>query len=127
MHELSLALGIVDAVSAAARRAGAVRVLRIKVRIGVLSGVVADALRFGFDVASRGTVVAEAALDLEVVPVSIWCPACAAEVRPVTELRLQCPDCGLPSGEIRRGRELEVAEMEIDDGVPAGAGTGGPR
>jgi hydrogenase nickel incorporation protein HypA/HybF len=124
MHELSLAMGIVDAISEAAVKAGAARVVRVKLRVGILSGVVPDALRFSYEVACQDTLLDGSILEMESVPLTIWCADCAAETALPDQRRFQCPRCGKPSGAVRHGRELEVAEMEIEDEA-AVAGAGG--
>ena len=40
----------------AAKKAGASRVLALRLRVGTLSGAVPEALRFAFDVVCRGTI-----------------------------------------------------------------------
>jgi hydrogenase nickel incorporation protein HypA/HybF len=69
VHELSIAVSLVDAVCEELPRLGdRVSVRRVLVRIGPLSGVVPDALRFAFDVAVEGSPIAGAYLDIEDVP-----------------------------------------------------------
>ena len=116
MHELSIAHAIVETVSDASD-GGAVA--EVRVRIGALSGVVADALRFAFDVAASGTVCAGAALVVEERPVTIWCEPCA-EVRELTPpLRFRCPACDTPSADVRGGRELDIASYTPAETVEA--------
>jgi hydrogenase nickel incorporation protein HypA/HybF len=113
MHELSIALGIVDvAAEEAARRAGG-RVAAVHLRLGRLSGVVPDALRSAFELARENSPLAAAELVIEEVPVAAHCPACAAE-RAVPFPELVCPTCGTPTPEVVRGRELEVVALEIE-------------
>ena len=96
-----------------ARLAGAVRVHEIRLRIGVLSGVVPDALRFAFEALTPGTAAEGAALMIEEVPARFWCAACRREfVSP--NLYSECPHCHNPSNELRAGRELELTSMEVD-------------
>lgn len=68
MHELSIALSLVELASEEASRLSASRVAALYVRIGASSGVVADALRFSFDLATEGTAIAGARLEIEDVP-----------------------------------------------------------
>jgi len=68
VHELSIAISLVDAVCDELPRLGdRVSVRRVLVRIGPLSVVVPDALQFAFDVAAEGTLIAGAYLDVEEV------------------------------------------------------------
>ncbi len=65
MHELSIALSLVDLASEKALAIGPVRVDTVFVRIGPLSGVVKDALLFCFDEAARGSAIEGARLEIE--------------------------------------------------------------
>jgi hydrogenase nickel incorporation protein HypA/HybF len=113
MHELSIALSILDVVEEEAQRHGG-RIAAIHLRLGPLSGVVKEALISAFDLAREGTRLARAELVVEEVPVAAYCPACAAERAPISVQELRCPACGSPTPEILRGRELEVVALEID-------------
>ena len=57
MHELSIAMGIVEAATDEAQRRG-VRVSAVHLRLGALSGVVKDALLFSYEVACQDTPLA---------------------------------------------------------------------
>ena len=66
MHELSIALSLVDAVCEELPRLGdGARVRAVRVRVGPLSGVVPGALSFAFDVASADSALAGARLEIE--------------------------------------------------------------
>jgi hydrogenase nickel incorporation protein HypA/HybF len=65
MHELSLAIALVEVASDAAKGLGAAGVNRLFVRLGAGAGVVPEALRFSFDVAAEGTIVQGARLEVE--------------------------------------------------------------
>jgi hydrogenase nickel incorporation protein HypA/HybF len=67
MHELSIAMSLVELASEEAMRLGAARVNALFVRVGSLSGIAVDALRFSFDLAAEGSIVAGARLELEAV------------------------------------------------------------
>src|SRR5262245_39256085 len=113
MHELSIALGIVDVAAEEATRRGASRVAAVHLKIGALSGVVPGALRSAFELAREESLLAAAELVIEEVPVAAYCPACAAE-RTVPFPELRCPTCGTPTPQVVRGRELEVVALEIE-------------
>jgi len=112
MHELSIAISLIEMASEEAERLG-VRVAALNVRLGPLSGVVREALLFSFDLAAEGTAVEGARLEIEEVPVVVFCPACAAE-RPLPGCQdFRCPVCGTPTPQVVSGRELELATMEV--------------
>ena len=78
MHELSIAMSIVDmAEEEASRHHG--RVTAVHLKLGPLSGVVKEALLGAFEMAREGSALAESALIVEEVAVTAYCPACAAE------------------------------------------------
>src|SRR5690349_17093372 len=101
MHELSIALSILDFVQEESERRG-VRVAAVHLRLGPLSGVARDALVSAYDLARDGSPVAQAELVVEEVPVVVSCPACAAERTPVSAWDLRCADCGSPTPEVVR-------------------------
>lgn len=110
MHEVAI---MEEAVRLAAEAAGVRRVRKLTLRVGALSGVVPDALRFAFDVVGRGTAVAGASLEIETVPAVCWCATCAQEFASENFLD-ECPRCHNLSGDLRRGRELEIAAVELE-------------
>jgi hydrogenase nickel incorporation protein HypA/HybF len=55
MHELSIAMSIVEGAAEEARRHPGERVAAVHLRLGELSGVVRDALLFSYDLACEGT------------------------------------------------------------------------
>ena len=96
-----------------ARTAGCGRVLELKLRVGTLSGAVPEALRFAWDVVSRDTLAAGARLEIETVPATCWCALCKTEFACV-DLVNECPQCHRVSGELRHGRELDLASVELE-------------
>lgn len=114
MHELSVATALVAQAEAAARAAGGARVVAVRLRLGMLSGLVPDSLQYGFTIASAGGPIDGATLEVERVAPVIWCPACQAEVTLATTTRFRCPDCDTPSADIRAGRELELVSLEVE-------------
>ncbi len=112
MHELSIALSILDTVWDEAERRGGVEVSAIHVKLGPLSGVVKESLLSAYDLARKDSPLAEARLVVEEVPLVVYCDACRAE-RPVESMQaLCCPSCGTPA-RLVRGNELEIAALEI--------------
>ena len=113
MHELSIMQSALDMVLEKAREARACHVCAIHLRIGALSGVVPEALRFAFDALTPGTIAEGAELVIAPVPARFWCGACEREFES-EDLFAECPQCSRPSGQLRAGRELEISAMEIE-------------
>src|SRR5262245_21417085 len=99
MHELSIALSILDLVADEAERR-VVRVTAVHLRLGPLSGVVREALVSAYDLARENSPVAEAELVVEEVPVVVSCPSCNAERALPSVQELRCPVCGTPTSEV---------------------------
>ncbi len=111
MHEVSIMTEALRMAMDAAKSAGATRVLKLRLRIGTLSGVVPEALRFAFDVVVQGTMAEGATLEIETVRAACWCATCQAEFE-CENFFNECPRCHDVSGELRRGREMEIADVE---------------
>jgi hydrogenase nickel incorporation protein HypA/HybF len=112
MHEIGIMEETLQLAIAQARASGAVKIHKLKIRVGALSGVEPDALRFAFDVLSRETPAAGASLEIEAVRVVCFCAACQNEFQPDGSL-YACPVCCQFSQQVRKGRELELAALEV--------------
>jgi hydrogenase nickel incorporation protein HypA/HybF len=113
MHELSIACDLIEIAEAAAQKAHAHRVLVVHLKLGVFAGVVKEALLFGYDTAVKGTLLEGARLEIEDVPLVVFCSACNHESLLPSIQCFECPVCGTPVTEIRQGKELELTSMEI--------------
>lgn len=114
MHELSIALSIVEMAQEEAERRGGVQVLAVHLRLGLLSGVVKEALLSSYDLACESTLLQGSQLLIEEIPVEVFCPACQAE-RPLQSIQMfRCPECFTPTPEVVRGKELEVVALELE-------------
>ena len=113
MHEFSIMQAALEIAGEKTRAAGATQIHRLTLRVGALSGVVPEALRFAFDALKENSpATAAAEMEIENVPATGWCAGCAAEFA-VAEINYECPRCHRPSGELRRGKEMELASLEI--------------
>lgn len=115
MHELSIARSLVQVAEEAAREASATRVTALYLRLGVLAGVVREALEFAYDFATDGTLLAGSKLIIEPVGVLAHCDGCDLDVTPESTTRLRCPVCNEPTPNILEGRELLVRAIDYDE------------
>jgi hydrogenase nickel incorporation protein HypA/HybF len=113
MHELSIALSMIEMASEEATRHGASRVSALYLKLGPLSGVVKEALTFSFEIACEGTRLEGCELIIEAVPVVIHCARCQADEGIENIQDLSCPRCGDLAADIIHGRELEVVSLEL--------------
>jgi hydrogenase nickel incorporation protein HypA/HybF len=114
MHELSLAHGIVEQAAEAARAAQAERVVAVHLKVGRLAGIEAGALLFCYEIASQGTLLEGSRLEIEDVPLVVWCAHCLEAVELAGIQSFRCPTCQTPCGEIRQGRELQIESLEVE-------------
>lgn len=105
-------MSLVQIADEAARKAEATKVTVLFVRIGALSSVAPDALRFSFDLAAAGTLVEGARLEIEELPVRVFCEPCGVESDLPNPQLFCCPICQQPTGRLVQGRELELTSLE---------------
>jgi len=110
MHELAITRNIVAIVGEAAQGR---RVTRVTLEIGKLSGVMADAVAFCFDVVAAETPVAGAALDIRQIDGRARCRDCGDEFAADT-LFAPCP-CGSRRCVRLAGEELNVKAIEVEE------------
>ncbi len=113
MHELSIAMSILDAVEDEAVRHNYDSVHAIYVRIGALSGVVPDALLSAYELAAENTRFARTRLVIENVPTKVFCPFCEGPRLVGSPYELRCPDCQAVTPEILAGLELDISRLEV--------------
>lgn len=112
MHELSIMEEALLRAFEETRHVGAHRIHRITMRIGEISGVVPEALRFAFDVATQNTIAEGADFQVEVVPVKCRCRTCGNAFQP-SDFIYECPTCGALSSDVLQGREIELTSLEV--------------
>jgi hydrogenase nickel incorporation protein HypA/HybF len=114
MHELSIAMSIVELAEEEGRKHHAGRVSAVHLRLGPLAGVVRDALESCYEMACTQTSLAGSRLLIEEVPIVIQCPSCKAPRPAVSIQQMECAVCHTPGETVVQGRELEVVALEID-------------
>ena len=112
MHEVRLMQDTLILAQQRAKAAQAERIHCLRMRVGALSGVVPESLEFAFEILAKGTMAEGATLSVERVPIVCFCPTCDREF-PAADLYCECPGCHQPSVDVRQGRELELAFLEV--------------
>jgi hydrogenase nickel incorporation protein HypA/HybF len=113
MHELSIAMSIVDLAEEEIEKRGATHVNAVHLKLGLLSGVVKDALLSSYGLACEGTPLEGSRLMIEEVPIVAYCEKCDAP-RPVNSAEwFVCPECRAPISRVLQGKELQVVGLEI--------------
>ncbi len=113
MHEFSVALNIVDIASGTAKDAGAERINEVEIDVGVLSGVIVEALEFALESAVIDTLLENAKITINEIKSKARCNECGTEFSPESHIE-QCPQCGSFGFDIIRGKELRVKSINVD-------------
>ena len=115
MHEVGIAQAIIESVVARLREGGVRgRVRAVHLRVGRMSTVVPDNLRFSFGVLAKDSELRDAALEIEEVPVRALCRACGGRFE-VDEPCFLCGQCGSPDLEILSGTELVIDALDVEE------------
>ena len=114
MHEFSLVNAIIDSIEEFAQKNGCKKICSVKLKIGAMRQVVPDIMKFAFEAASEGTVLEGASLEIEEIPISIYCPDCGKSWGE-ENVGLRCPYCGGSNADMKTGMELDIDSIEVED------------
>ena len=115
MHEMSIALSVIDVAGQARRKIGGGGVKAVHLKVGPLSGVSKSALVSAFELAQEGSELANAKLVIEDDPVTIYCEQCAAERAIESVQMICCSVCGTPAARVVKGDALQVVALEMEE------------
>lgn len=113
MHELSICMSLLEQVTAIVEERGALRVTRIELNIGPLSGVESDLLQNAYPIAAADTVAEHAELIIHEADVKVRCSQCGAETAAKPN-RLLCGDCGDFRTSVISGDEMILQSLELE-------------
>lgn len=113
MHELGIMTGVVESVGTAARDAGADKVLKVSLSVGVMTEAIEDALRFAFEALCEQDPLFEGAeLEVRMVHPRSRCTECGIEFSH-DRYHVACHECG-GFAELLEGKELRIDSIEVD-------------
>lgn len=112
MHELSIALSIVDIAEEEVKKNQASSVEEIEIEIGMLSNIQVDSLEFLWDNAVKSSVLEGARRKLNIIPGKARCTVCYTEFT-MNEIFDACPECHDFLNEIVSGKELKIKSMTL--------------
>jgi hydrogenase nickel incorporation protein HypA/HybF len=115
VHEISVALSLLEGVQATAQEQGIERVCAVHVRVGAFSGIVRDALLFSWDVVTAETICEGSELRVEEIPLAVYCERCRGERAPHPGSGLLCPECATVAARVVRGREMQLVAVEVPE------------
>ena len=110
MHELSIAMQLLDAVRAVAAEHHAACVELIDVHVGAMKLIVPEALEAAWEAVTEGTVAEGSRLVLTAQPLRGTCRECGRDFEPTLDNFL-CPACGQADVEIVAGDEIVLMSV----------------
>lgn len=112
MHELSVALGIVNIAENEIKKAHATSVELIELEIGTLSGIEMESLNFVWPTAVYNTVLEHAVKKVNIIEGKARCIDCDSVFK-IDHLYDSCPKCNSYLKGIIQGKELRVKAIEV--------------
>ncbi len=112
MHELSIAMGIVEIAENETKKANAKSVSLIELEIGTLSGIEISSLEFVWPMAVKDSVLEKAERKIEIITAKAVCVDCDQEFELEQHYDV-CPNCGSYFKSILKGREMRVKALEV--------------
>ena len=110
MHEMSIAIQLVDQVVEVARQHNVLRVEAVEVEVGRMQMVVPEALETAFSVATEGTQLEGAQLRIVEQEIEAVCRGCNHGYKPSIDCFV-CPECGQASARIVSGNEIVLSSV----------------
>jgi len=114
MHELSVALRIVEALDQEiATESDDLVVSTVAIQVGTLTGLVPEALLFSWAFATDGSILKGSKLHIQVVDAAGYCPQCQEEQTLTNLQSMRCTVCRTPIAQITGGNEMEILTVEV--------------
>jgi hydrogenase nickel incorporation protein HypA/HybF len=114
MHEYHLVEDIVKKVLESAAQNHAVKVTKVNLVVGELSGLAESSVRLYFESLSKGTIAEQAKLVITPLPAKLQCKYCGfLFVRKKGEF--DCPQCGKPAVPTEIGKEFYIKDIEVEE------------
>ena len=110
MHELSLAIEVIELVQREARKSNVSAIHEIEIEVGSLCGVEADAFLSALELLVKNTLLEEAIIKMVHTPGTGKCSACSVEFEMKHRLDT-CPECNCFPAEISGGQEFRVLSL----------------
>lgn len=112
MHELSIAVNIVELATDEAKKANARKLLKLELDIGSLAGVIPEALEFAMTEAIKGSLLEKADITYNYIQAIANCSDCCNEFETDDYFKV-CPFCNSTNTYFIKGKELKIKSLEI--------------
>jgi hydrogenase nickel incorporation protein HypA/HybF len=113
MHEYSIVQALLDQCEENARQNNATKVVKIVIKIGVMSGIELELLKTAFDTFKEETMCADAKLIINHQPVVVKCHSCLEESTLEKE-EYSCPKCQSTELSVIDGEDMYLMQLELE-------------
>jgi hydrogenase nickel incorporation protein HypA/HybF len=113
MHELSLAIEVIELCNREALRREVTAIHEIEIEVGDLSGVDAGAFRSALEMAVQGTILEKSVLIITQIPATGYCQVCQKEFS-VHQRFAPCPDCHELPVRVNGGNQFRINSLVVD-------------
>ncbi len=113
MHEMSIAMNIVNIACKEAEKDGASSISNIELDVGKLSGIMIDSLQFCYDSVCKGTLAEDSTLSINELTALAKCKQCNDSFE-IDAFMALCPNCESYEIEILQGRELKLRAVSVN-------------
>lgn len=113
MHEYSIVQALLEKTERLAQENDATKVLKLVIKIGVMSGVEPHLLEIAFDTFKEKTICDGAELVMDIQPLTITCQECGTRSELET-INYCCPDCGSVNIHVVDGEEMFLMTLEME-------------
>ena len=113
MHEMSIAVSILDTVEKEARKNNLSKISKVKLKIGEMANIVPEILVSSWEILVKDTMAENAKLDYDLLPLMGRCGECHAEF-PIENVVFHCSKCLSPNIRVISGEELNIVYVEGD-------------
>ncbi len=110
MHELSLALEVIDLVSKETQKKSLSRVFEMEIEVGTLSGVEAETFQSALEMVVKGTLLEDAKIQINQTFAVGTCSDCQKDFN-MKERMATCPDCRSYPSKIIGGDQFRVVSI----------------
>jgi hydrogenase nickel incorporation protein HypA/HybF len=110
MHELAIAEDILEIVRIEAEKNAVVKIVKVELEIGKLSGVDIEALQFALETIEKRTLFINTIFCIEGINGLGMCKMCQSEFE-MQELLSVCPTCKSQPSSILKGKEMKVLSI----------------
>ncbi|MGC8603939.1 MAG: hydrogenase maturation nickel metallochaperone HypA [Desulfomonilaceae bacterium] len=114
MHEMGIVQSILDIIEQQMKIHAAKKLVRVNLEFGAMTAVMPEAIRFAFEVLTKGTLTEGAEIDINIVPIKAICFDCGQE-QLLDTFTPFCPVCSNGTMTVVEGKdEMRIVSIEVE-------------